>query len=122
MDKLTTESLPVKLTQDEIREFGVRNAREVKEIVALQDEKKSVAADFKERIEKKESDLKYRSECINSKVEYRQVSVHESIDRSKGIATLYRDDTQEVVRTRNLTPREMQMELEMMSEPLEQST
>ena len=111
-DTLLTESLPVQLTPDELREFGQRAAREVRELADLQDEAKTAAANYKREIKENNATINALAHNINSGREYRPVAIYEVIERAQGVANVFRHDTDALVRTRPLSPSEMQTTME----------
>lgn len=108
MNKITTERLPVKLTLDEMREFGQRVARIAQEKTDLEDEKKEVAANFKKRIDTKDHEISGLCHCINSEREFRDVETKTQFNNSERTVSVIRCDTREIVRIRPMTPEEQQ--------------
>lgn len=107
----TFESLPVSLTDEEVRLKGAALAELVGKKSALQATKrhttKTLSDEIKE-IEEKADELSFE---VRQRKEYRQVECREFLHIQEKIARLRRLDTMEVVRTRPLNPGEMQREM-----------
>ena len=111
-NKIKTETLPVNLTTDEKLDYAARAARAVDNIAQMQSEAKSTAADFKARIKDDTEEVAKLSRCIRTGIDYRPIEIREIVEHDKSHAAVYRQDTGKLVRTRPLTPDEMQTSLD----------
>lgn len=109
---IQTESLPVKLTVAEKLDFGTRVSRSLITMATLQVEAKNVASDYKERVKFEAEESARLARCIHSGIEHREIEIREIVERQHSHAAVYRADTGELVRTRPLTPAEMQKSLD----------
>jgi hypothetical protein len=109
----TTFTLPLecKLTDQDVvakaDEYAVLDA----DIEKLELELKSIKDDYNSKIKKLQCKAKGILHCIKTKTEVREVVCSEEKDFVSDIATTYRSDTGEKVRTRKLTMKEIQMDL-----------
>jgi len=112
--KTTHELLKYQFTHDELHQKGVDLARMNSEMLALDNEKKSVVADFKAKIEGKTAEVELTSNHINNGYEYRRIECEIRFnDPSTGWKTVVRKDNGEVVRKEQMTEEELQYELEL---------
>lgn len=108
---MKTERLPVKLTEDEIREKGKKLAQLMHDKTEVEVEAKNTAAGFKLRIKDIESAGSTLAHEIKSGKEMRQVEVHEQFDYRRGVVEVLRADTMEPIFSRALKPEERQERL-----------
>ncbi len=108
---MKTERLSCKLTDTEIRERGEQLADLRKQIAEVEATKKNTAENFKSQIITLVTRADDVTEEINTKSEVRDVEVTEEKDYDKKQAYTIRLDTGESVRTRALTPQELQRPL-----------
>lgn len=109
--KEITQHLKCELTEDEIKEYGAELARKYSEITDLEDQKKSITSDFKARIDAANSDAGILARKIQNGYEFRDVFCEiQYIDDEKVVQTV-RQDTGEIIKTRPMTPEEMQRDL-----------
>lgn len=102
----TIRNLKCILSEDEIREAGAQMANAFKLLKADQDNLKSAQAEFKALIASHEGQVNLFANRIQSGFEYRDVQCHEE-EFALTIQTI-RDDTGEVIDTRDMTREEQQ--------------
>lgn len=105
---MKTETLSCKLNETQIRERGEALAKLRKEIAEIDSAAKSSAANFKSAKEGKIVEADSITEEISTKSEYRSVEVTEEKNFDTKKAYTIRLDTSETIRTRDLTPQELQ--------------
>lgn len=113
------ESLPVPLTKEELVAMGDEVVAKLDAIDRIDEElkeRRDAAKDQKEEIQER---LAHLRDCIRSGTEYRSVRCYEVARYDAGVAEVVREDTQAVVRTRMLEPRERQQTLDQLLEPAE---
>jgi len=108
---MNTRQLPCALTEDQIRERGIKLAGFEKELETIKLEKKAANASFKEKEEAINEEKAKLVQEINSRTEWRDVVVTEEKNYEKKEAYTIRTDTGEIVQTRALHPNEMQRPL-----------
>ncbi len=110
-----TRELPCQLTPEERDEFANRNAQAVDELRKLEAAKKESAAQYGQMIKEKRVEVNELCDCAITGIEYRPISVYDETDRARGLCETIRSDTGEVIKTRHLTPAELQMQFDDMS-------
>jgi len=112
--KTTRELLKYAFTHDELHQKGVDLARMNSEMLSLDNEKKSIVADFKAKIEGKTAEIELVSNHINNGYEYRRIECEIRFnDPNAGFKTIVRKDNGEVVRKEPMTEDELQYELQL---------
>ena len=104
-------TLPVKLTEQDIKERADELASVTIELGELAANKKEVATKIKseeDRLKKKQTDL---SSAVHSHIETRLVKCVWRKEKDRQMACLYRSDTGEVIQQRELTMSELQTDL-----------
>jgi hypothetical protein len=114
--KDTFETLPVKLTDLDYKDFGIKLGQANQEISHAEDELAAVKKQFQSRIAAAEAKRNEYSAIINSGCEYKKVDCHLVKDYSAASITLVRLDTNEVVRTRTMGVEERQRGLKLEGE------
>jgi hypothetical protein len=109
--KDTWETLPVKLTDLEYKEFGIKMGQANQDISKAEDELAAVKSQYKSRIDAAVAERNRISSIINSGVEYRKVDCRITKDFRAGTITIIRMDSHEVVRTRTMGIEERQRAL-----------
>lgn len=109
MQEKFTKSLPVKLTEPEIKNLGAEQSRLVRDVISLEAEKKDVAQELKGKIDNHTGRIRDIAEMINTGVQYRQVECRQHKRGSQMITV--RADTGEEIDRRPLTKEEQQMTL-----------
>ena len=107
----TTESLKCILTDDEIRRYGIAQARANAEIARAEEELQSVKSQYKSRIDAAAATRNDMAQRINNGYEFRQVECIERWDYGSNVITVLRTDTYETVSRRIMTRDEMQRKL-----------
>jgi hypothetical protein len=107
----TTESLKCILTDDEIRRYGIAQARANAEIATAEEELQSVKSQYKSRIDGATATRNDMAKRINNGYEFRPVECQERWDYGANIITVMRTDTFETVSRRTMTRDEMQRKL-----------
>lgn len=101
----------VALTEDEVAKYALEAAKITLDIGELEDQKKAAASTFKDRIDRAFCSVRELSRKVTDHRELRDVKCVWYADTGKVKAFLVRQDTGEEIATRDLTPKEMQMEL-----------
>ena len=107
----TMESLKCVLTDDEIRRYGIAQARANAEIARAEEELQSVKSQYKSRIDAAAATRNDMAQRINNGYEFRQVECQEHWDYGSNVITVFRTDTWETVSRRTMTRDEMQRKL-----------
>lgn len=107
----TTESLKCILTDDEIRRYGIAQARANAEIATAEEELQSVKSQYKSRIDAATANRNDMAKRINNGYEFRQVDCTERWDYGSNIIRVSRMDTFEIISRRTMTRDEMQRKL-----------
>lgn len=110
--KTEPENLPVKLTQDEIRERGERLAAKEGELESHIQRAKQVKADLTANEKRLEADIQSLSLQIRDKSELRQIPCDHIADYKRGVVRVVRQDTEQVVRERAIEESEKQRRLD----------
>ncbi len=110
----TKKDLKYQFSSDELRELGSQLADATIELRQIEEDKKRVTSDFTAKITTKDLDISQLSTRLQSGYEFRfmecTVRFHEP---KEGQATVARDDTGETVEVRDMTPAEMQEQLNL---------
>lgn len=109
--KPTTEHLKHILTEDEIKDYGAQLARRYSEITDLEEQKKSVTSDFKARIDSANADAGVLARKIQNGYEFKNTDCEIQWDYDEKAVTVVRLDTMETVKSRPMTPDELQEEM-----------
>lgn len=121
-NKTATESLRYRFSENEITEIARKQADHFRERAILEEEKKRVANQYKTRIETIESEIEGCTESITTGYEIRQVECNVYWHRpERGMKTLIRLDTLEIVRVAAMSEHErvQAQQMEIPLEPLE---
>jgi hypothetical protein len=114
MDRVYIEkSLPVTLTPEETLDKGKELAKLQQDKVSAEEQAKSAAATFKDKIQGAQSSINILSRDISNGYEYRMVDCYWEIDYIKRKKILIRTDTGEVVKTEDVSASEMQKEMDL---------
>lgn len=105
--EIKTQNLPVKLTQEEIKERGKQLAKTLAEKQVQEAERKHANDVFKGKISALESRAEDLARVVNNGIEYREVEVFEEPNLSDGVMRIYRRDTGELVDTKTLNQEEI---------------
>lgn len=114
--KLEDISLPVRLSDQDVQNMGTELANQFVELNRLKSERDQGVADLKEQykepIEQAEQAVATLSQALHKGEIVRQVECAKELDFGKGITTIYRRDTGEVIEQRPMTADERQSDLE----------
>ena len=91
--------LPVRLTDDELRDSGVQLAKGLEALSRMESEFESQKQVHKGEVALVEEDIARLAKTIRDRSEYRPVRVTEVADFEAGTATRYREDTGEALKT-----------------------
>lgn len=104
-------ALPCRLTEAELLERGEALAIERDERNKLVAVAKATAADYKQRIESRDSEVDRLAMIVRDKAETRPVVCELRRDMERGVMETWRTDTGELVATRVLESHERNLEL-----------
>ena len=105
--------LPCVLDTREKLEFGKRLASCLAEKSELEDEKKTVVAGYKVKIDTKENEIYRLRRCVETGIENRSVRCQVIVDPRRMKVRVVREDTGELVQERDATKQELQPYLPM---------
>lgn len=111
-----TELLPAQLNEFELLSYGDTLARLHDEIRGVEDSKKEIMDDFKSKLTALNADRQRLARAVADKQERREVECEETPDYKRGIVTIMRKDTGEVVRERVLNDTERQQKFSIVRE------
>lgn len=109
--KTVFKELPVKLTEDELKQRGQDLARLHQDLGQKKSELKHVSQDFKTCITDLEGRISNLSRVISNRYEYRETECYWEYDSPPGHKTLIRMDTHEDVERQPLTEQDRQTSL-----------
>lgn len=109
----TTETLPVRLTDLDYKEFGIKMGLANQEIAQAEDELAAVKSQFKSRIDAAVAKRNEYASIINSGTVYKKVDCEVIKDFKQGTITVVRRDTFETVRSKTMTSEERQRGLKL---------
>jgi len=111
--KTTNEYLKYQFTEQELKEISKKLAYENKNFDELEDAKKSVVSEFSSKLNSSRAAITKLSNNINNGYEYRDIECHILLNNPiDGQKTIVRTDSGEIVRIEEMSPAEMQEELE----------
>ncbi len=112
LTKPTKHNCRYRFSDAELLQIGKELAEQNSELSALEQDKKRVVADFGAKISAKESDVSIAVNKIQTGYEWRDLActIHYNTPKA-GKKRVIRDDTNEQVDERDMTPDELQMEL-----------
>ncbi len=102
------KELPCLLTNEELADLSMTLAAKTMEVTELEERKKSVAADYKAKIDQLSADNNVVARKIGTKSELRKVECRWEYDWSAGKKTLFRTDTGEQIAQDFIKEHEMQ--------------
>lgn len=106
-----TESLPVRLTTDELAQCGTHIGRRMDDRAREEDDFEAAKESHKGRLKRIEGDISEIGRMLSTGVEYRQVATTTVLNWPAEKVETRRDDTGAVIHTRPLRPEERQQEL-----------
>jgi len=101
----------VKLTDTEVAGYALEAAKVTLDIGELEDQKKAAASTYKDRIDRAFCQVRELSRKVKDREEIRDVKCVWRADFRAQKATLVREDTGEEISFRDLTSKEMQLEI-----------
>lgn len=110
-DEFIHRSLPVKLTQEEVKERGAQHADALIAYEKVEEEKKAAAADYASQLKTLRSNMKRFAEAVKTHEESRAVKCLWQPNFPKKKMELVRQDTGEVVERRDMAESERQESL-----------
>ena len=111
--RTTNEYLKYQFTEQELKEISKKLAYENKNFDELEDAKKSVVSEFSSKLNSARAAITKLSGNINNGYEYRDIECHILLNNPiDGQKTTVRSDSGEIVRIEEMSPAEMQEELE----------
>ena len=113
---MPTEMLPCVLTADEAASRAQELATLVRKIEEEESAAKAAAAAARDSLKEMDSDLRRLARVVREGREDRQVEVRASRNLTTGTFEVVRLDTGVVIRTRPLTPEELQIPLHLVSD------
>ncbi len=99
------------LTDQEKIERGEALSTMVQDLKALEEEKKAVGTEFKERIDNKAFEARYLAKVIKQGYEERVVEVDEVKDHKRRVVEIFRTDTGALVSSRSMAIEDAQEEM-----------
>lgn len=112
-NKQTKEFLQYQFTHDEVHQKGLELARLSSEAEAIENERKSVASEFKAKLDSISAQMHTLGQHINNGYEHRYIECTVKFhDPNTGVKSTYRNDTGELVKKETMTGAEMQQEIE----------
>lgn len=113
-DRKTIRNLRVDLTSEELLESGKQQADKSIQLRQVEERKKRVNDDIKSEMTALESELSQLASLISSGYKYEDVNCLEFFDDPKpGKKTIIRTDTMAVVSVENMTPMDLQRDLDL---------
>lgn len=115
--KVHTESaskwLRCNLTAGELDARTIALTRSIDAEARIEEERKSVVADFKARAEKAKAETQALNQVVRNRYEMRDVECDVAFDFTACTLTMTRTDTGEVIETRKLNPHERERQAEL---------
>lgn len=105
-------SLPVKLTTEEIAQAAKDLASALQQLESIEIEKKAVVKDYNSQLDNIKKTIHRLMTHVKNGVEYRPVECDLQFHIGKVLAILVRNDTGEIVWDRPMTDEEKQMQIE----------
>ena len=113
-NKKTTMSLQYYFTTEERLDLADKQARATEEKRALEERKSAISKQIGSEIVEKDAELQKLNRLVSNRYEYRDIECGVYFDRpKKGMATIIRIDTGEVVKERPMDMNELQLVLDL---------
>lgn len=103
-----TRTLRVDLSRDEVAEYADQLAQATQEEAQVENERKAVAATFKQRSEEVSARKSRLASLVSNKCDWRPVKCSRVLNYQEGTVSVYRDDTGERIERRSMTEDEAQ--------------
>lgn len=107
----STETLKVKLTDEEVLRYGDELARAIDEHASLENEFQGFKDSFKGKMTTVDAKINTLKNLVRDKCDYRKVDVEEVFDNIAGMVRKFRLDTNELIEERKMTAEERQSKL-----------
>lgn len=107
--KTITRNLKCELTEGELLAYGKEMAEEEKKVEEAEEEKATVTKALGERIKYHSQMARNKAKLINNGYEYREVACDQTFDYPRGLVTITRKDTGDVIEERAMTADERQV-------------
>ena len=104
-------SLKCELTESELLTKGASMADAQEQLANFENEAKTVAGQFKAKIDEQKARLASLASTVRSKAEYRAVKRRRNMFYDTGMVQEVRLDTMEIITTREMTENEKQLQL-----------
>jgi hypothetical protein len=104
------EEVPVTLTQAEIVEKAEELSRSLSNYDAIDEERKAVANDYKEKLKELDGKIEQLAQMIREKREFREMECH-ALAKKDGTLEIFHPETGERIHARMMTEEERQLEL-----------
>ena len=104
-------SLKCELTESELLTKGASMADAQEQLANFENEAKTVAGQFKAKIDEQKARLASLASTVRSKAEYRAVKCRRNMFYDTGMVQEVRLDTMEIITTREMTENEKQLQL-----------
>ena len=113
-EELFNRHLPVKFTEDQVRQKAEEMASKYTRVLRLKEEMKSAASGYKSRIEVVEAEVNLLSKHVTEKCEYQNVKCRAVWDTPEyGEKSIFRMDTGELVGTERMEDCDRQLKLRL---------
>ncbi len=113
MQEYITRELKYELTQDELLSYSRQLAKNQQDKGEAESGKKSVVADYNDKIARLNSEIQILSRKVANGYEHRPIKCRWQYHWENGKKVLLRLDTGEIVEAAEITPEERQQELRM---------
>jgi ABC-type molybdenum transport system ATPase subunit/photorepair protein PhrA len=114
MPDTISKSLLCKLTDEERKDFGIKLATTLEEVQRVEEEKKRKADHYKDRIGGLQATADELRRKVSTGQEWRDVECVVILDEpAKGIKSISRTDTGEVIETKPMTDADKQLQLDL---------
>lgn len=113
MQKDITKDLKCELTQEELLAYSRQLANNQQDKNEAESGKKSVVADYNDRIARLNAEIQILSRKVANGYEHRPIACRWQYHWENNTKVLLRKDTLEIVETAAITPEERQQELDM---------
>ena len=106
-------ALPCVLQPSEVDDLARQNAATVSEYTLVEVHKKDVTAKLTGQMKRLREEMDRLAECVTTGFQKRPVDCYWRFHRSRGQAELVRTDTMEIVESREMTEKELQISLSL---------
>jgi hypothetical protein len=110
--KFTDEYVKYIFTEDEKRDIASEMARKVSELQSADDRKKAIASQIKSEMDALQAEVNFKAGLLNNGYEMRRVKCEMRPDWDNKEWLIIRQDTFDIVKTKRMTPDELQMRVD----------